>query len=125
MRHRYHTHFVRADLAPYRQVRTEEIAEEFLLEFDVSGATSDAEIAVHAPVDRVVSLFISTSAAVTLKTNSASAPDDTLVLDPSAPLVWMSSFAEACPLTADVEVCYVTNATGSLAEVAIVIGLSA
>lgn len=71
-----------------------------------------------ADVSTIVSLAMewnpaSGSSSLTVKTNSSSAPDDTLTLQAGKPLYWdtriQSTEGTACPLTVDVTGLFLTN----------------
>lgn len=80
------------------------------------GATqTDKVVEVAFPYDGLVSLLLSSDVAMTLETNSGSAPDDTINLAANQPLEWHDDMPYANPFTADVTALYVTNtAVGTL-----------
>lgn len=63
----------------------------------------------------IKSVVILSDQVLTIKTNSTSAPDDTLVLAAGIPVEWQDDSIHANPFSADVTKIYVTNASGSSA----------
>jgi hypothetical protein len=59
--------------------------------------------------------IVAASAGLTLKTNNSGTPDDTLTFAANKGVIWTSTDPSACPLTMDVTVIYVTNASGTTA----------
>lgn len=80
---------------------------------DVSiAADTNKEISIAFPTAALDFIYIYCDKAITLKTNSTSAPDDTISLAAGVPLVWMKTSGIACPFTAAVTKIYATG-TGS------------
>ena len=67
------------------------------------------------------SLCIYSSAAITIKTNSTSDPDDTIAVSAGQVILWTlaQDTLAACPFTVDVTALYITNASGAAATVKI------
>lgn len=72
------------------------------------GTNTLVNIAVD--VSEIESLCIVSNAAMTIKTNSSGAPDDTITLVANVPVIWTTDSLEACPLTVDVTKIYCTQA---------------
>jgi hypothetical protein len=83
----------------------------------IATGVTHGEIDIAVDVSAIKSMVMYSTQALTVKTNSTSAPDDTISLAASKQLVWTIDRLEACPLTADVTKFYVTNASGSSATV--------
>lgn len=83
----------------------------------IANGQTDADIVVAIDVSAVKSFYIVSSAAVTIETNDGSSPDDTLGLAAGVPYVWNTGSEDSFLLTADVTVLYVTNASGSSADI--------
>ncbi|MDP9292787.1 MAG: hypothetical protein M3O82_10560 [Verrucomicrobiota bacterium] len=62
---------------------------------------------------QIVSMCIYSSGAVTIKTNSSSAPTETITLAAGDAKTWATDHAESCPFSANITALYVTN-TGSV-----------
>lgn len=77
----------------------------------VSANQTNYQINVAIDVSEIESLYIVADQACTLKTNSTSAPDNTISLLAGVPLEWQSNSYYSCPLTADVTKVYITNTT--------------
>lgn len=82
-------------------------------------ASTDADIVIAIDVSAVKAFFIVSSAAITVETNDGSSPDDTLTLVAGQPYIWHTGSYDSFLLTADVTVLYITNASGSTADIEI------
>jgi len=58
-------------------------------------------------------LLISSTFALTLKTNSSGSPIQTLTLAPNQAITWYTGSANANPITTDVTEIFITNASGT------------
>jgi hypothetical protein len=83
----------------------------------IASGVTNAEVDVTVDVSAIKSFVMFSTQAVTVKTNSTSAPDNTIALTAGHQLVWTTDHIEANPLTADVTKFYITNASGSAAAV--------
>jgi hypothetical protein len=77
-----------------------------------AGATN-IEFDVAVDVSAVKAAGIEASRDCTVKTNSTSAPDDTLSLVAGVPLIWVTGDAATFFLTADVTKFYITTPAGT------------
>lgn len=78
-------------------------------------ATTAADLAI--PYASLSALFITSSQDVTIKTNSADTPDDTITLTAGVPLLWYEGCGHANPLTADVASLHMVVAGATAATV--------
>lgn len=85
----------------------------------VATAQTDADIVIAIDVSAVKAFFIVSSAAITVETNDGSSPDDTLTLVAGQPYIWHTGSYDSFLLTTDVTVLYITNASGSTADIEI------
>lgn len=83
----------------------------------VPGSTTDMQVDVAIDVSQLKSLYIKSSTALTIETNSGSAADDTLTLVANEPLVWWDGCGWSCPLTVDVTGMFLTKAGAGDANV--------
>lgn len=83
----------------------------------VPGETTDMQVDVAIDVSQLKSLYIKSTTALTIETNSGSAADDTIVLVANEPLLWWDGCGWACPLTADVTGMFLTKAGAGDANV--------
>lgn len=83
----------------------------------ITNGAVNTEVDIVIDVSAVSSLYILTDQALTLKTNSTGAPDDTITLAANKPLIWYSGCGWTNPLTVDVTKFYFSNASGSDATV--------
>ena len=87
----------------------------------VVDATADEEHLLAIDVSQLKSLFIASDQDVTIETNNpggaSAAADDVLDLKADQPLIWAEDDEWACPLTVDVTKLWITNASGSTANV--------
>lgn len=82
----------------------------------VAHSTTNKEIDIPIDKDGLKGVFIlAEGGALTVKTNSSSAPDDTITLTDGVPLMWTNEFATNIPVpfTADVTKIYVTNGSST------------
>lgn len=77
---------------------------------------ADREVALAIDVSQLKSLFIIADGALTLETNSSSAPDNTLTIQADLPFFWQSGAYETSlrfngtTVSADITKIYLTNA---------------
>jgi hypothetical protein len=87
---------------------------EFNLEYEDLAIGTDVQFDMVLDVSTIVSLCIESTTAMTLETNSSSAPSNTITLVANKALTWdtqvLATLGTACPLTVDVTTLYVTNA---------------
>jgi hypothetical protein len=76
---------------------------------NIAQSQTNKLVAFAVDVSQLKSLWIKSSAAMTIKTNSSSAPDNTLTLAADVPVKWQEGDAHACPLTVDVTALYITT----------------
>lgn len=85
----------------------------------IANSQTDADIVVAIDVSAVKAFYIRSSQDVTVETNDGSSPDDTLSLLANRPYIWDEDDYDSFLLTADVTVLYITNASGSTADIEI------
>lgn len=78
---------------------------------------TDLEVNLAIDVSQIKAVFILSDQDVTLETNSAGAPDDTIALKANKPYIWCTDDYDSCLLTVDVTDIYLTNSSGSAATV--------
>ena len=83
----------------------------------IPDSTTDQLVNISIDISQIKSLYIASSQNVTLETNSAGTPTDTISLLADKPLLWQSDSYYANPFSADVTAIYLTNASGSEAIV--------
>ncbi len=81
----------------------------------VPASTTDMAVAFALDVSQAKSLFITSDQDITIKTNSSSAPDDTLTLKANQAVAWQYGDVPDGPFGTDVTVLYITNAGASSA----------
>jgi hypothetical protein len=79
----------------------------------VPANTTNFEIDIAFPFATVQAVIMAASVAATVKTNSTTAPGNTLTLGPLTDLIWAHDFQATNPLSADVTKLFVTNATST------------
>ncbi len=108
-------------------------------ELTVGGVVLVSEAIADGAVDQIVtlaidysalqSLFISSDQDITIEVNnpggSSGSPDQTWVLKANQPIDWQTDDVMDAPLAADVTAIYVTNASGSIANLEIRAGQDA
>jgi hypothetical protein len=94
------------------------------ISFAAAASTADQLYTTSIDVSEIEVLFIYADGAVTMETNSSSAPAQTLVFAANKPLVWVRGMPVTCPLTTDVTALYFTVAGGSIVNIYGVIGTS-
>ena len=90
---------------------------ETVIDETVTTAQTDFLINIAIDVSVTKAFFITSSAAVTIETNSGTVPDNTIVLVADQPYDWFTGDYKTFLLTVDVTKFYVTNASGSTATI--------
>lgn len=85
-------------------------------DFSATGSAT-TEVNIVFTTASLKSIFILSDGALTLKTNSSGAPDDTISIAASTPFVWTSTSGVTCPFTANVTNTYWTNASATARSV--------
>lgn len=86
----------------------------------VANGQTDDDIVIAIDVSAVKAFYMVSSAAVTVETNATDASGgDTLTLVAGQPYVWHTGSYDSFLLTNDVTVMYITNASGSSADIEI------
>lgn len=83
----------------------------------VAGTTTNKHYVLGVDVSEVQSFAMYSDKAVTVKTNSPSAPDQTIELAAGKMLTWNANRTDSNPLTTDITDLYVTNAGGTAAQI--------
>lgn len=78
--------------------------------------SATTQIALTLDVSAVKAIMIYSDRALTLKTNSASTPDNTIVLKAGVPYIWDTDSYESFLLTTDVTSLHLVNASGGSAS---------
>jgi hypothetical protein len=81
----------------------------------VADASTDLLIAFELDVSQAKVIFILSTTALTLETNSGSTPTDTITLAANVPLLWTTNDGSANPFSGDITALYATNSSGSAA----------
>lgn len=95
------------------------------LDVTVPGSTSNLEVLANIDVSALALVFVTSDQTVTLKTNSSSAPDETITLTQDKPLVWYTGCGWTNPFATDITALYLTRATAGNAAVKIRYGYDA
>jgi|GEM_PF-3368687 len=77
----------------------------------VAANATNYQVAYALTVAKCQGFFMVADAAMTVKTNSTSAPDQTFTLAAGVPVAWMTG-AGACPVTVNVTTLYITSVPG-------------
>lgn len=85
----------------------------------VAANTTNHQDAFAFTLSQLELIFILSDTAVTIKTNSTSAPQETITLAANTPLFWWTGSGLTNPFAGNVTTIYVTNSTGSSASVKI------
>ena len=95
------------NLSTYREVQGEQ---ESRIQVAVPGGTSEKQIDLVIESSTIKGFYMCADKAMTVKTNSTSAPDQTFNLEANIPVHFLTGSGETCPITADVTKLYVSNA---------------
>jgi hypothetical protein len=95
------------------------------IEESVANSATDFAVVVAIDVSAIKAIYINSSKAVTMETNSGSAADESISLLADKPYVWTNDSYFANLLETDITVLYFTNASGSAATVNIEVVLDA
>ena len=85
----------------------------------IPDSTTDQLVNMTIDISQLKSIYISTDNTVTLETNNATTPIDTLTITPDQPVDWQVGDVHSNPFSADVTAIYLTNNSGSVANVKI------
>ncbi len=85
----------------------------------IADSVTDQEHMIAIDFSALVSIWIKSDKDITLETNSATVPDDTINLKADVPYSWNTSKVDALKLTADVTSIFVTNSSGATATLEI------
>lgn len=88
-------------------------------EIAVAAGATDKVVNLPIDVSALKSLMILSDKAVTIKTNSAGAPDDTIDVAAGVPVLWWNGAVGSNPLTVDVVTLHIANAGADNAVVQI------
>lgn len=103
---------------PIASTKTLTASSEVNLDEAVSVGT-DTPFNIAIDVSAVKSFYIHSDRAVTVETNSSSAPTNTLALVAGDAYTWYTGKLDTFKLTGDVTIIYITNASGGTANVTI------
>lgn len=90
------------------------------LQESIPDSSTDLAVAFTLDYSACKYLLIYSDAAVTIKTNSSSTPDDTLAVPAGKPYVWADGMLHTLLITADITGLFVTNSSGGAAALRIV-----
>lgn len=79
----------------------------------IANGATDTEIVLGIDISEAKLVVFKADQALTVKTNSSGAPDDTLALVANIPRAWQENDYNALFLSADVSSIFVTNSSGS------------
>ena len=87
----------------------------------VADSTSDGLVAFTCDFSQLKALTIKSDQDISICTNDTSggSPDQTLTITANIPYVWVYGSGITCPITTDITALYVTNASGSTANLEI------
>jgi hypothetical protein len=85
----------------------------------IATASTNSEVNIAIDVSEVVSFVIVSTAACTVKINDGTTPDYTYTLVANVPQFWHDGMGTAFTLTTDVTAVYITNTSGTTANVTI------
>lgn len=80
---------------------------------------TDLAIVYHLDVSQVKNFFLISDKDVTIETNSATVPADTLVLKANRAYIWNADSYDVFKFTTDITSLFITNAAGASANVKI------
>lgn len=86
------------------------------LDDDVAATTTNKEFDVAITIANIKSVCITCDKAVTIKTNSTSSPQETIVLTAGKAIIWAFDHTEAGPFLGNITKFYVTNAGSAIAR---------
>lgn len=91
-------------------VITQSSATEQALDNVITAGASNVHFVMAVDVEEVISFLMYSDQAITVKTNSSSAPAQTFLLQAGIGFTWNSARPDANPLTTDITDFYITNA---------------
>jgi hypothetical protein len=91
----------------------------------VPGSTNDVEVVLDLDVSALKSVFVQASETVTLETNSAGSPAETITITKDKPLVWYEGCGWANPFATDVTAVFLSRGSAGNATVNLRFGYDA
>lgn len=85
----------------------------------IANATTNGEVAFTLDVSQLKGIYIVSDQDILLETNDGSSPDDTISLKAGIPYLWHENSYHACLFDADITALFVTNTSGSTANLKI------
>lgn len=85
----------------------------------IPDSSTDLPVAFVLDLSECKSFYIKSDQALTVKTNSSSVPDDTLVLAANVGYLWQPLSIGAFVITVDIASLFVTNASGAVANLVV------
>lgn len=85
----------------------------------IAGSGTDVEVDVAVLAAQIKALCLYSDQALTIETNSGSAPTETVTLTAHIPKVWKTGDVAACPFLSNVTKLYLTNGSATAANVKI------
>lgn len=83
----------------------------------ISASQTDFAVAWTCDYSQLKSLYMYSDVAMTVETNSGSAPGQTIALAAGKPLAWYYGSGITCPITVDVTALFITNTTAGTLEI--------
>ena len=88
----------------------------YTLDKDVANGVTNYQIECDFVKDRLLGVMMVSDKALTIKTNSGGAPDDTFTMTADVPMFWTTGMPTSNPFTKNVSALFVTNASGAQAN---------
>lgn len=94
------------------------------LDESIPDSSTDLEVAVSIDTGSLKSFILSSDQDITIRTNSAGAPQEVLLPKAGKPIVWLEGMANV-PISGDITAFFITNSSGSAANVKLLAGWDA
>ena len=90
------------------------------LDLQIADSTTDQEVAFTCDFSQLEGILITSDKAITIETNASDhAGGQEIAIAAGVPFLWLKSSGITCPITADVTKLFITNASGTAANVKI------
>ena len=114
-----HTKSVSTTDGQVSKTTTVSASQQIAIDEAIADSITDDDIIMSLDFSACVSFYIVSDQDVTVETNDGTTPDDTLALLADIPYIWHTGCYDTFLITADVTVLYITNASGSTANISI------
>ena len=109
---------------PTTAEKTETINSESQYSESIADSTTDEEAPFLVDVSAAKTIMLNSDQDVTLEFNDGTTPDQTINLKANCPVIWHEDDVASCPIDQDTTKVFITNSSGSAAQVDLICGMA-